>query len=405
MKILKRTISSDTTGSAAIKDRLRQTQKMEAIGRLAGSVAHDFNNLLVGILGYSEILTHKLDCSHPLRPKAEEIRKAALLARELTAKLLAFSRNEVLRPEVVDICEVLRNIENLLRITLGEDKKLILRISSQDLFVKIDRAQFEEVLINLTVNARDAMHAGGVLTIELGRQETHPLSEIPPPSDPPRLWVSILVSDTGAGIAPEVLPHIFEPFFTTKGPGRGTGLGLANVYAFVKQSCGHIHVRPANNCGTTFAIFLPVTGEVPPQRNFKPLQLPPSLGETILLVEDDNAVRHLSLEILESAGYHVAFASNGKQALEIAQNFGLQFQLLLTDIVMPGMLGQDLAIELSRKMGNLKVLFFSGYMDSPALLDACEQLGFGWSYLQKPFLPNQLLAQVRKMIDPRVGSQ
>lgn len=251
--------------SVATQEQLCHTHKMEALGRLAAGVAHDFNSLLVAILGYSEILTCKLDLGHPLRPKAEEIKRAALLARELTSRLLAFSRNETLEPEIVDITEVARDIENLLRRTLGEDVRLVMKIPSPSLFVKIDPAQFKQTLLNMAINARDSMRPGGILTIEIKGPEPHTSPYTPLYGVHSQSYVTILVEDAGSGIAPEVLPHIFEPFFTTKGIGKGTGLGLAMAYSFVKHSGGLIAVRTQQNLGTTFEINLPLTKERPMQ--------------------------------------------------------------------------------------------------------------------------------------------
>lgn len=284
--------------SVATQEQLCQNHKMEALGRLAAGVAHDFNNLLVGILGYSEILTSKLDPAHPLRPKAEEIKRAALLARELTSKLLAFSHNEMLKPQIVDITIVARDIENLLRRTLGEDVLLVMTIPSTGLFVKIDPARFKQTLLNLAINARDAMHPGGILTIEIKGPELRPSLYTPLSDLRFQPYVTILVEDAGSGIAPEVLPHIFEPFFTTKGIGKGTGLGLAMAYSFVKHSGGLIAVRTQQDLGTTFEINLPLTKKRPMHEGpFTQLSSISVTDGKLLDVEDNEIGRIPTFEI------------------------------------------------------------------------------------------------------------
>ncbi len=362
-------VVEDRTEQKAISERLRQNQKMEAIGRLAGGVAHDFNNLLVGILGYSQILTNKLNPNHPLRPKAEEIKRAALLARELTAKLLAFSRNEVLQPVVTDIVAVLNGTKDLLCRTIGENIHLAMEFDTQRVFVKLDRSQFEQAILNLAVNARDAMGNGGTLTITMECPQPSVRSFPADNSNTP--YVAIRIRDTGPGIPPHVLPHIFEPFFTTKGIGQGSGLGLAMVYAFVKQTGGSIEVGTKLSEGTTVQIDLPVTQEKPPREItlMRPTKTSPLSG-TILLVEDDEIVRNLAFETLESAGYNVLVARNGEDAINLARFSETDIHLLLTDVVMPGMAGQDLALKLSSIRPNLHVLFVSGYMDNSAVLSA-----------------------------------
>jgi len=391
-------VVEDRTEQKAISERHRHTQKMEAIGRLAGGVAHDFNNLLVCILGYSQILMNKLSSDNTLRPKAEEINRAALLARELTRKLLAFSRNEVLHPTVVDIVAVLMEIKDLLRRTIGENIHLAMDFPLQKIFVKLDRAQLEQAILNLAVNARDAMGQGGTLTIEIECYDLSVRSFVPEYSD--ATYVTIRVKDTGAGIPQNVLPHIFEPFYTTKGIGQGSGLGLAMVYAFVKQTGGVILVETKESEGTAFQIHLPITQETPPRHlTVKcPMETSPVSG-TILLVEDDEIVRKLAFETLESAGYNVLVAQNGEDAINLARSSKTDIQLLLTDVIMPGMAGQDLALTLSGLRPGLHVLFVSGYMDDSAVLKAGERLSNGWSYIQKPFLPDQFLAQVRNTLN------
>jgi two-component system cell cycle sensor histidine kinase/response regulator CckA len=378
------------------EEQLRQSQKLEAIGQLAGGVAHDFNNLLTVIGGYSSILLGKLPQGSPHRGGIEEIKKASDRASSLTRQLLAFSRKQILQPKVLDLNVVVTDIEKMVRRLIGEDIDL-LTISSPGLGkVKADPGQIEQVLLNLIVNARDAMPTGGKVTIET-RNAVHSEEYAQRHATVPGHFVMLAVSDTGIGMNSDVQPRIFDPFFTTKDSGKGTGLGLATVYGIVKQSGGNIWVYSEVGRGSTFKVYLPRVDEVIAHENSGPLRLMPKGTETVLVVEDEDQVRIILTEILTGQGYNVLSASDGEQALLISQNPDHDIKLLITDVVMPLMSGRELSERVSAVFPNLPILFMSGYTDDAivrhGLLD--EKLNF----IQKPFDSTSVARKVREVLD------
>jgi PAS domain S-box-containing protein len=383
---------------ARLEEQLRSSQKMEAVGRLAGGVAHDFNNLLTAILATSDMVLNSLEHSHPLRLDINEIRRAAIQAGMLTRQLLAFSRKQVRQLQVVDLNEIVRNIEQILRRVIGEDIILQTALAPELSGVKADPGQLEQIVMNLAVNSRDAMPKGGVLSLETSEvslEESHGSGHF---SVSPGAYVMLAVTDTGTGISAEVMPHLFEPFFTTKGPGQGTGLGLATVYAIVKQSGGYIWVYSEPDKGTTFKIYLPKVEE-PPQSLRKPAAAEPLRrgSETVLLVEDNEPVRILTGRVLRQYGYTVLDAPDGLQALDvIAQHWG-PIHLMITDIVMPRMSGPELAKRLAAPHPSMKVLYMSGHADDAFLHHGAPD--FRPAFLEKPFAATTLLEKVREVLE------
>ncbi len=374
---------------------LRQSQKMEAIGRLAGGVAHDFNNMLTAILAYAHLL---LDKAHAEGENGNELRQIVLAgerAAGLTRQLLAFSRRQVLVPEVLDLGQVVHGTEDMLRRLLGEDVDLRVSIAPDLGLVMADPGQMEQVLMNLSVNARDAMPSGGRLTIDCANAQLPDPTMAPAPSLPPGSYVFLAVRDTGSGIDPDIMPHIFEPFYTTKARGEGTGLGLPTVFGIVQQSGGDIVVTSEPQAGTTFRIFLPRCGasEVP-KKPPSHESLPRVDGKrgTVLLVEDENLVRRTLRAMLEALGYDVLAAVNADDAVREFAQHGESIDLLMTDVVMPGPTGRELAANLRALRPDLPVLFISGYTDAPPP-DAP-----GNGFLQKPFTPRVLEARIRDLL-------
>jgi PAS domain S-box-containing protein len=380
-----------------LEEQLRQSQKMEAIGRLAGGIAHDFNNLLTIISGYSDLLQENLKEGDRMRAHVDEIKKASLRAATLTRQLLAFSRSQVLAPQVLDLNSVVANVEKMLRRLIGEDVELVTVLGGDLGRIKADPGQLEQVIMNLVVNARDAMPQGGKLTIETADVELDDAYARSHMTVEPGRYVMLGVSDTGTGMDRETQAHIFEPFFTTKEKGKGTGLGLATVYGIIKQSGGYVWVYSEPGQGATFKIYLPRI-EAPAAAAAASPSLSPSQGhETILLAEDEPALRALARRVLESKGYKVLEARNGEDALIVAdQNPGM-VDLLLTDVVMPGMSGRELAEQLHFKNRNLKVLYMSGYTDDAIVHHGV--LGSGMAFLQKPFTPEGMARRVRDVLD------
>ena len=377
------------------EEQLRQSQKLEAIGQLAGGVAHDFNNLLTVIGGYSSILLGKLPQDSPHRPSIEEIKKAGDRAGTLTRQLLAFSRKQILQPKVLDLNIAVADLEKMVRRLIGEDIDLLTVTAPMLGKVKADPGQIEQVLLNLIVNARDAMPKGGKLTIET-RNVVLSEDDARRHAAQPGSYVMLAVSDTGYGIDAATQPRIFEPFFTTKGPGQGTGLGLATVYGIVKQSGGNIWVYSEVGRGSTFKVYLPRVDEAREEAVVSS-SVPLRGTEIILLVEDEDQVRVILKEILEGQGYHVLAASNGEEALSISQDLESNIKLMITDVVMPQMSGRELAERVLAVRPNLPVLFMSGYTDDAivrhGLLD--EKLHF----IQKPFDSATVGRKVRELLD------
>jgi two-component system, cell cycle sensor histidine kinase and response regulator CckA len=377
--------------------QLLQAQKMETVGRLAGGVAHDFNNLLTIIHGYGELLLLPLAPGSDDRAKVEEILKAAGRAAQLTRQLLAFSRRQVLEPRVLDLRVAIDDAERMLRRVIGEDIGFEVHRPAALGRVKADPGQIEQVLLNLVVNARDAMPEGGRLTLTLDDVELGAsVAGVGEPVTPGR-YVVLVVSDTGHGMQPEVRSHLFEPFFTTKEVGKGTGLGLATVYGIVKQSGGYVGVETQPDAGTTFRVYLPQVDEpLPAAPPSLPTEGMPGHGERVLLVEDDDAVRGLAWALLAERGFHVTAASDGETALALAERETKAFDLLVTDVVMPGQSGIELARRLRERWPELPVLLVSGYSDDATA--RAGALGAGVRFLQKPFSAHTLAEAVREAL-------
>ena len=383
----------------AIQEQFRQSQKMEAIGGLAGGIAHDFNNLLTVIKGYAELSCLGLDTSDPLRGNIEEILKASERATNLTRQLLAFSRRQILDFKVINLNTLLKDLDKMLHRILGEDIDLTYHLSETIGKVKTDPGQIEQVILNLAVNARDAMPSGGKLTIETLNMELSEAYAQTHMEVTPGHYVMLSVSDSGAGMTPEVRERIFEPFFTTKEKGKGTGLGLSTVYGIVKQSGGNIIVYSEPGLGTTFKIYLSRVEEEENHLQRKDLDISLSTGnETILLTEDEQSVRELAARILRDRGYQVYEAPDGREALAIAQRHPeRKIHLLLTDVVMPGMSGKELADRLKLSIPDIKVLFISGYTDNAIVHHGV--LDKGVNFIQKPFTPESLARKLREVLD------
>ena len=383
---------------AVLQDQLRQSQKMEAIGRLAGGVAHDFNNLLTVIKGYCQLSLAEMKESTPLRDALEVINKATEKAADLTRQLLAFSRRQIMEVRVLDLNTHLQNLDKMLRRIIGEDIELVTLLGEDIGRVKADPGQIEQVVMNLAVNAKDAMSKGGKLIIETANAELDEAYAHTHVAVTPGRYVMIAVSDTGAGMEPEVRDRVFEPFFTTKGKGKGTGLGLSTVYGIVKQSNGNIWVYSEPGKGTTFKIFLPRVDEPAEKLRAQAAGEEFSLGsETILVVEDDKEVRNLAVRILKRQGYTVLDGSYGDEALSVCRNHHGPIHLLLTDVVMPGMSDRELAKRLESFHPEMKVLYMSGYTDDAIVMHGV--LVQGVNYIQKPFTVDALAKKVREVLE------
>ena len=390
-------VSIDVTDRRSLEAQLRQSHRMEAIGLLAGGIAHDFNNLLTAIGGYTEMVLHTFDDGDARREDLNEVAKATMRAAALTRQLLAVSRRQILQPTVLDVNGMVADVENLLRRTIPENIDLQLELSSVLDPVQADRGQLEQVVLNLAINAGDAMPQGGHLclataTVDIDEAWAH----LHPPM-PVGRYVRLTVSDNGMGMTQETQAHIFEPFFTTKERGKGTGLGLATVYGIVKQSSGFIWVESHVGRGTTFEIYLPVVHEpIEP-----PVQVAPSVdigggSQTILIAEDDGAVRRLARDVLANQGYTVLDARDGDEAMAIARGYPQAIHLLIADVVMPGLSGRDLAARLTLERPDLCVLYTSGYTENVMMRAGFED---GLMLLAKPFLPVDLLRKVRETFD------
>lgn len=389
----------DLTERRRLEDQFRQAQKMEAIGQLAGGVAHDFNNLLTIITGYSEIVLSRLQAENALRPLIQEIRAAGERAAGLTRQLLAFSRKQILSPVILDLNALVKDMDKMLRRMIGEDIALAIELSPDLERVKADPGQLEQVIMNLVVNARDAMPGGGSLTIRTGNAGPgHPCTKKCREEGTSGPCVVLEVQDTGCGMDEATRARIFEPFFTTKAEGKGTGLGLATVYGIVKQSGGHIEVESAPGQGTTFRIFLPPVQEATPAGKSESGLFPLRKGtETVLLVEDQDEVRSLGCLGLRATGYTVLEARDGVEALEVAGRHPGRIHLLVTDVIMPRMGGPELAQQLSSSRPGLKTLFLSGYTTHPMLPKGLT--ADNTNFLQKPFTATVLARKVQALLD------
>ncbi|MBI3651160.1 MAG: response regulator [Acidobacteria bacterium] len=406
MKIKLRTVELAQTNEALLaeiaerqelEERLVQAQKMEAIGRLAGGVAHDFNNILTAIIGFSQLLLEKFQKDASTYVTLKEIEQAGQRAAKLTSQLLAFSRKQMLQPRVLNLNLIMINLETMLRRIIGEDIELVLSLDPDLNQVKVDPTQMDQVILNLAVNARDAMPQGGQLilataNVTLQAEELANHGEMPPGQ-----YVLLTIRDTGCGIDEKHLSKIFDPFFTTKETGKGTGLGLATVYGIVRQSGGYISVTSQTQHGTTFKLFFPCLEQAPD------LPLTESRGEvvggkeTILLVEDEEVVRRLAHEVLKGQGYKVLVAACGDEAISLCNQYQDSIHLLVTDVVMPQMSGAQVREHISRKCPHIRVLFMSGYMDQAitynGIVDSVS------AFIQKPFTPSALLQKIRAVLD------
>src|SRR5438128_5542081 len=390
-------IGRDVTERLGLEQQLRQAQKMEAVGRLAGGIAHDFNNILTAITGHADLLLEDLGHHDPRRADVDEIRRSAERAAGLTRQLLAFSRQQVLQPKVVDLNALVLDMDKLLRRLIGEDVELATVLDPTLGRVTADPGQLEQVIVNLAVNARDAMPQGGKLTLETRNIDLDSSYTLEHSLVKPGPYVQLTVSDSGIGMDEETQAHAFEPFFTTKPRGQGTGLGLAMVYGTVKQSGGFIWVYSEPGRGATFKIYLPrvdapVESAAPPA----PVERPPRGSETVLLAEDEPAVRAIARQALERQGYTVLAAPSGADALALAAQHGATIHLLLTDVVMPGMSGRDLADRLTAQRPSIRVLYISGYTDNAIVRHGMLEPGL--AYLQKPLRPDALVRKVREAL-------
>jgi nitrogen-specific signal transduction histidine kinase/CheY-like chemotaxis protein len=390
-------LAQDITEQRSLEAQFQQSQKMETVGQLAGGVAHDFNNLLTIILGYSQLLLSTLGSNDPMRESITAISEAGERAALLTRQLLAFSRKTVLEPKVLDLNKVVLETQKILLRLIGEDILLTVVLDPTISSVKVDSGQLAQVLMNLAVNARDAMPKGGQLivktrNVELDQEYTRLRPEVQPGQ-----YVLLSITDSGSGMTAEVKARVFEPFFTTKAVGKGTGLGLAVVLGIVKQCDGHVEVHSEPEIGTNFTIYFPAVEQEMAALDRSDAAIGGRGSETILLVEDEDSVRRLVVHVLTKFGYKVLAASNGLEAMRFVERRWERVDLLLTDVVMPGVSGPDLAEALQDQFPQMKVLFSSGYTD-----DAVVRYGLlqeNVAFLQKPYTPLSLVGKVRQVLD------
>jgi len=388
----------DVTEHVLLEEQLKQAQRLESVGRLAGGVAHDFNNLLTIIMGFTELMLADCGPQHPHADSLRQVLEAGQRAQTLTRQLLAFSRRQTLRPQVIELTEVVRGLEKMLRRLIGEDIRLVTDYGSSSPRIKADPGQIEQVILNLAVNARDAMPDGGVLTIETGEKELDEEYSRRHLGTSPGKYALLAVSDNGCGMDEETRSRIFEPFFTTKPKEKGTGLGLATSYGIIKQSGGNIWCYSEPGVGTTFKIYLPVTEEPLSDTTAKVATAGvasprPSL---VLVVEDESSLAGLCREFLASLGYNARVTTSPAEAVELVEDQGLRPDILLTDVVMPGMNGKVLAQRLQKLLPDLKVLYMSGYTDNAVVHHGV--LDPGTPFLQKPFSRNDLAAAIQRLL-------
>jgi nitrogen-specific signal transduction histidine kinase/CheY-like chemotaxis protein len=382
-----------------LEEEFRHAQKMEAVGRLAGGVAHDFNNLLTALHTSAYLGSKRLPAEHPVQESFREIEEAGRRAADLTRQLLVFARRQMVTPKVVDLCELILNLTKLLRRLIGEDIELVTRTVSESARVRVDPGLMEQVLVNLSVNARDAMPHGGRLVIETSEAVVGN-GKAPDVSLPAGTYVVLSIQDDGCGMSEEVKAHLFEPFFTTKEVGKGTGLGLATCYGIVSQIGGHIVVDSQIGIGTTFHIYLPRVEDQPTSTAAERSLEVPRGSETILLVEDDSSVRSLVARLLRETGYRVVEVASGEAALgAVERDGGGDIAVLVTDIVMPGASGRQIAGLVRRIRPALPVLLISGYTDTVVV----EDDNAGIAFLQKPFSPDGLARKIRSLLDHSGG--
>jgi len=393
-----RGIFRDVTERKKLEEQFRQAQKMEGIGRLAGGVAHDFNNLLTVISGHADLALMELDPNNPLRDDLDEIMKATGRASDLTRQLLAFSRRQTLMPRVLNLNDIIVNLDKMLRRIIGEDIDLITKTKKDLWNVKADPGQIDQVIINLAVNARDAMPHGGKLTIETQNVELDEQYAKTHANTKPGPHVMLAISDSGTGISDDVREHIFDPFFTTKGEGKGTGLGLSTVYGIVKQSGGNIWVYSELGKGTTFKVYLPMVEAEAEEfaREERAMELPRGL-ETILVVEDEEGVRKLACRILKQLGYEVLEAPTGDDAYQLCAKLDKPIDLIITDVVMPTLSGAEFVDKLRNIWSDFKVLYMSGYTSNAIVHHGV--LDPSTPYMQKPFRPVDIAWKVRRVLD------
>jgi two-component system cell cycle sensor histidine kinase/response regulator CckA len=388
-------IMRDIADRKRIEEQLAQSQKMEAIGKLAGGVAHDFNNLLTVISGYCDIALDSVPKGHPIESELAEIKRAAQRATGLTSQLLAFSRKQIMQPKVFNVNNLITSMEQMLRRLIREDIELVISGHPELWKIRADPGQIEQVIMNLVVNARDAMSSGGRLSVETANQSLDETYRWEHPEVRPGEYVMVAVSDTGAGMDKGTLSRIFEPFFTTKEKGRGTGLGLPTAYGIIKQSDGYIFCYSELGKGTTFKIYLPrASAEVDGELTSAAAGLDLRGKATILLVEDEEAVRNLARTVLTAQGYTVIEARDGEEALSLMGKGGLGVELLLTDVVMPRMNGKELARKISAMLPGVRVLFMSGYTENVVARE--DILGPGTDFIQKPFDTKALLRKIKE---------
>jgi len=394
-------VKRDVTREMKLEEQLRQAQKMESIGVLAGGVAHDFNNLLTTIMGNADLALMDLKEDTSAQRNVLEIQKAAQRAASLTRQLLTFSRKQIIQPAVLNLNHVVSNLEKMLRRLIGEDIDFLTAYEPEPWYVFVDPGQMEQVIMNLVVNARDAMPKGGKLTIETANVELDlEYLQDHGVENTPGSYVMLAVTDTGVGIDPDIRPHIFDPFFTTKERGHGTGLGLSTVYGIVKQNKGYLWVYSEPGEGTTFKVYLPrsvkqeklVDEKIPAGHQFRG-------PETVLVVEDDEMLRNMAKKMLQAHGYKVILARDGEEALKIAANQDSPIHMMLTDVVMPGMDGRELAEQIQSENADIKVLYMSGYTDNAIAHHGV--LDQGLDFIQKPFSTEDLGRKVREVLDKR----
>lgn len=388
----------------ALLEQLHQAQRLESVGQLAGGIAHDFNNILGVIMNYAEFVADEQEPDSQALHDVEEIRRAAERAAALTRQLLIFSRREVVKPEVLDLRQVVSGLENLLRKALGERVEMETLIDEDLMAIKADPGQIEQVLVNLAVNARDAMPDGGRLLIEAGNAELDEEYAYMHPDTKPGDYVRLKVSDTGVGMDEETVQRACEPFFTTKGKAEGTGLGLATVYGIVTGAGGRIDIYSEPDMGTTVKIHLPASSFAPSEDEAQPKERPAGHGEVVLVVEDEPDVRRMAERILAKGGYSVIGASGGEQALDACRRAEQPIHLLLTDVIMPGMLGTELVEQVKAIRPELGVIFMSGYSHEVLAPEALAEQGAG-TFIEKPFSASELLKAVRGLLDAEAGTR